>query len=350
MGGANWSSEQSLNAFEDNGWAMSYTSLHRLARFPAVVRLGERYNITFKGTNPRNMRFALSGAPPDAGVTVHLQCGSPEQVEVRRAWSGQRGVGAVVASLPENREDALHPDAFPNGANVWNNARRSLRFVVKGQEPVLLRTMNSVQVSLKLATTVESFYDKGGTREFATRVAFTLGIPSHRIRIVSVIQVSRRRLRLLQANSAKPTLAVDFLVVEDIQTAENVTNSTGTTGTGTNTEDPPGSELVADEANMTAVQDEQEATALALGGVAATAMSLAMEELSSIASKLTTALGVRAGTSDGNIATPTDASNASNVTGDDAGDDTGGLGLDMFGSILAVTAPVQSNNVCCSKM
>ena len=52
---AGWGSTQHLNAFEDNGWTLSYTSLKRLARFPAVVRLGEKYNITFAGTNPRQV-------------------------------------------------------------------------------------------------------------------------------------------------------------------------------------------------------------------------------------------------------------------------------------------------------
>ena len=45
-----------LNCYMDRRWDDDYTSLLRLSRFPAVVELGNQYNITFAGTNPRSLR------------------------------------------------------------------------------------------------------------------------------------------------------------------------------------------------------------------------------------------------------------------------------------------------------
>jgi len=48
-----------LNSFEDVRWDQGYTSLKRLSRFPSLVQKGRTYNISFTGTNPRSMRFAM---------------------------------------------------------------------------------------------------------------------------------------------------------------------------------------------------------------------------------------------------------------------------------------------------
>jgi len=61
-----------LNAFMDHDWDGFYTSQRRLSRFPAQVKTGKAYTVTYTGTPPQNMRYVLradSGAP---GITVKI--------------------------------------------------------------------------------------------------------------------------------------------------------------------------------------------------------------------------------------------------------------------------------------
>lgn len=43
----------------DHIWHGFYTGLKRFSRFPAVIPLGEKYDIKFKGTNPKSLLFDL---------------------------------------------------------------------------------------------------------------------------------------------------------------------------------------------------------------------------------------------------------------------------------------------------
>ena len=54
------------------------------------------------------------------------------------------------------------------------------------------------------ACVCEDFYDSGGTEAFVTKLAFSLGIPWSRIRVVSVVAGRRRRLSW---GEGLPTLA-----------------------------------------------------------------------------------------------------------------------------------------------
>eukprot|EP00935_MAST-01C_sp_MAST-1C-sp1_P000124 g124.t1 len=207
-----WRYVQKLNCFRDEGWDMSYTSMKRRARFPVSLRLGRHYRVAFAGTNPRDMRIALSSAAHDEGVVLTLFYQSPEQIEVRREWNmelvtpSSESQWSALTAMPQGGQFSRAD--YDHGANVWMNLQRKLSLVVRGKEPLLLRTLNSVKVSLKLAMTTESFYDSGGTEAFVNRLAFTLGIPRSRIRSVSVVAARRRRLaqgELVEARVVHPS-------------------------------------------------------------------------------------------------------------------------------------------------
>ena len=91
--------------------------------------------------------------------------------------------------------------------------------MVRGDEDVTFKTLDSVQVSLKLATTVSDFYDKGGTQTFISNVAYSLGIPSSRIRIVDVRSAGRRLAMMRRSGmrrlAAAAGMEVDFAIVEE---------------------------------------------------------------------------------------------------------------------------------------
>jgi hypothetical protein len=261
-----WKYLNVLNAYRDEGWNGAYTSGIRPARFPVSIRLGQHYDIRFSSTNPRDLRVALSSAGWDEGVVLTVRYQSPEQIEIRRA-----STMSFVPPLAENYHDELvrlptNRSAFArdaiHGSSVWVNLERKLSFVVRGTEPLLLRTLNSVKVSLKLASSVEDFYDSGGTEAFVTKLAFSLGIPWSRIRVVSVVAGRRRRLswgeglptfedrpegaqatgrkeegRLLtvadnSTGDSSGGLAIDFVIVEDTSYIEQESNSSSASNSG----------------------------------------------------------------------------------------------------------------------
>ena len=76
--------------------------------------------------------------------------------------------------------------------------------------------IDAVQASLTMALSVEDFYDAGGTDEFVSNLAFTLGIGFDRIRVIDVIAVPARRLG--QRRSLAQTaggVQVDFAVLPE---------------------------------------------------------------------------------------------------------------------------------------
>ena len=79
--------------------------------------------------------------------------------------------------------------------------------------------MVTVQIlaSATLVLTNAQFFDQGGTDAFMARVAFTLGIPIERFRVVDVVQVNtRRRHRSLLSVST----VVDFSVLSKLEADE----------------------------------------------------------------------------------------------------------------------------------
>jgi hypothetical protein len=145
----------------------------------AMVRSGSAagiVNIGFPGTPPRGLRFRLRtegqelpGAASGAasGVLVRVRFASPQTHELRGA-GGQKFTPTTHATTPVST-------ANPAGSASWDNPSRTLTFVVKGGADVEIITLDSVQVSLKLATTMSDFYDKGGEQTFISNIAYSLG-------------------------------------------------------------------------------------------------------------------------------------------------------------------------------
>eukprot|EP00898_Chlorokybus_atmophyticus_P004648 jgi/Chlat1/5184/Chrsp33S05041 len=166
-----------INSMMDHMWDFQYTSLLRESRFPAMLKPNYKYRIAFSGTPPRNMRFQMEDASPNEGVVLAIKYTSPELIEV-----SVDGVGVVP--MDNSIVDVL-PN-MPAGTNTFNRLTATLTFVVKGPVVVRLRTLDAVQVTLTLQTTVELFYSSGITT-FISRLAFALGISISRVLVYTAI-------------------------------------------------------------------------------------------------------------------------------------------------------------------
>ena len=172
-----------------------------MSRFPVQLELGNQYNITFTGTNPRDMRFHIRGDINNIGTILSIQYQSPELLELSIN-------GNVIP--PQNSMVNL---SNPTGSNYYEILARRLNFLVKGPQIVKIRTLDAVQVSLALQTTVKEFYDGGGEDTFIDRISYVLGIDPARVKIDSV-----------RAGS----VLIDFAILsinETVPTSVNYTNN-----------------------------------------------------------------------------------------------------------------------------
>jgi len=159
--------------------------------------MGQTYNITFTGTNPRDMRFHIRDDADAIGTVISIQYGTPELLQV------------YVESdfvVPSDSPVALTDGT---GANYYEFLPRRLTFVVKGPSMVFIKTVDAVHVNLALDTTMKDFYDGGGEEAFVDRVAYILGIDPKLIKIASVRSGS---------------VIIDFAIMDTQELAPNITS------------------------------------------------------------------------------------------------------------------------------
>ena len=92
--------------------------------------------------------------------------------------------------------------------------------VIKGSDPIEVRTAPVVQVSLNLAVSIDDFFSPGA---LINNLAFVLRIDPSRIRIVKIISEDtplRRRRNLLAANEFTITFEFGELPVLNVSTPE----------------------------------------------------------------------------------------------------------------------------------
>jgi hypothetical protein len=147
-----------------------------------------------------------TGSAADA-VIISLRYGSPEIIEVSYN-------GAEV----ETQSDAVAL-TDPSGANNWDRRTRRLTFVLRRDAIVSLRTVDAVQVSLTVTTTVNDFYSNSGEASFIDRIAFVLNIDPRRVRVMDVVQVSSST----KANT--PQTQIIFAIVNEAELSPSATPS-----------------------------------------------------------------------------------------------------------------------------
>eukprot|EP00744_Colponema_vietnamica_P007563 GILI01010870.1.p1 GENE.GILI01010870.1~~GILI01010870.1.p1 ORF type:complete len:738 (+),score=179.47 GILI01010870.1:37-2214(+) len=218
-----------LNSFMDHGWNFDYTSLKRLNRFPTAVEMNRAYNVSMAGSNPRLWRMQLQGAlDANDAVVVNLKYGTPETIEV---WVN--GVTKVDGIDGRRQPDRVPTVNDPVGTNRYWPLDRQISVVLKGTDFVLLRVVNTVQVSLRMDTNLNDFFDNDGESKFIFRLALSLGISADRIKVVDIRQgsvivdfavVPKSFNTTASANATTPA-AASLAEIQDLQAVASVLNA-----------------------------------------------------------------------------------------------------------------------------
>lgn len=196
-----------MNGPMDHGWCTHYTCLKRLSTFFSIVVLGTDYQLWFTATNPGHLRFLLLNTHGGEGVRLSIWYKNPQRKDIYK--SGVYVEASNAISQPNGRVRRPNGDQYipkldnsDSGANYFDRMKQTLHLVIKGSEPVEIKTPPVVQVALDLAVSLDDFFDPDS---FVQNVAFVLGIDESSIRVVDVIAedtpISKRRRRGLLAEA-----------------------------------------------------------------------------------------------------------------------------------------------------
>lgn len=160
----------------------------RQNRFVSYILLNKTHNITYDGTNPADLRHRLQH---------RTLTGQPENfVIVKYMYQYQMSIQVLVNDVivpyyPFDRQPDLNLHTNICGANNYFFRNRTIHFVVHGDMNCLVRVrlINSVQINMRLATTVEEFWSSNSTQQtlFINRIASLLQIPANRVKVVGLV-------------------------------------------------------------------------------------------------------------------------------------------------------------------
>ena len=192
-----------LNGPQDHGWCLGYTCQKRLSTFPVILAMGETYDIVFTGTTPQSIRLHLLNTDVHQAVLVSIWYAVPNRLDVYtndgNVYVPPENYGLDLISneavlRPPSKDDPY--EYYPSverssaGDNYFDRESQTLYVLVRGNEPVLIKTSPLIVVTFNVpALSVDDFY---GDRLVENLAAF-LDLPPERIRIVDIIRARRKR-------------------------------------------------------------------------------------------------------------------------------------------------------------
>jgi hypothetical protein len=170
-----------LNTFMDHVWDGFYTGQKRMSRFPSILPMNRFMNITATGTWPNSMRYHLVAADDfkkPSVITVSYQ----HDYTIALYKNGVK-----QTPLQYTQDDLSQVQlSSPSGTYKWFFDTRKLQFNIRAGDIIELRTIDSLQLTVRMDMTTEEFFANNGVTNFIDRLAASLGIPAYRIRVAEV--------------------------------------------------------------------------------------------------------------------------------------------------------------------
>lgn len=171
----------------DHDWDGFYTSMRRLSRFPAQIRTGKSYTVTYTGTPPNNMRYALRSDSGTSGIVVKIPYPN----------AGSYNVAVNGSIVPMNGWDSINripklidPKTATCGTNRYVGVENYLEFYLSPDCVVNITPRDAILTSVRLQWTAAEFFSGDGVTTFCQRMAAVLGIDVSRVKVVAVYEGS----------------------------------------------------------------------------------------------------------------------------------------------------------------
>ena len=210
----NWTSK--TNGWKEWEWNGTEPKNRRVGRFVSTVVLGQIYNMSFASQPPSDMRFQLQkiNKTGDASQWISVYIYYPIANYIAVSVNKQ-----VIQPILASSNETVENRSGVCGANKYFSDNSTISFVVTGGDcQVRLSVTNNIQVSARIQTTVQEFFNKGGVTKFVDRMCAFLNITTDRLKVVGVFSGS---------------IVVNFVVVENTLILSD-TNNADTTNTTIN--------------------------------------------------------------------------------------------------------------------
>ncbi|KAA0710211.1 Fibrocystin-L Polycystic kidney and hepatic disease 1-like protein 1 [Triplophysa tibetana] len=235
-----------LNGPQDHGWCAGYACRRRVSLFHAIVATNKSFDIFFTSTTPQKMRLMMLNAKPTEAVRVAVFYSSPQRLDIyvnnklvaptNAQWNlGNTEYTAVEPTYPGQYLPSFNSD---HGSNFFDPDYKMLYVLLRGSEPVQIRTSPLLVVAFNLpAMTEEQFFGPDLIRNLA---AF-LKVPQNMIRITKIVRAGggarRRRATGLTVEieiSLPPVQTISTNSTNNINSTDSTTSTNNTTGTTEN--------------------------------------------------------------------------------------------------------------------
>ncbi|XDV34188.1 hypothetical protein PO909_004380 [Leuciscus waleckii] len=213
-----------VNGPQDHGWCAGYTCQKRVSLFHAIVATNKSFDIYFTSTTPQKLRLMLLNAGPTEAVRVAVFYSNPQRLDV---YVNNTLVGPTNAEWNAGKTDyTLHEPTYTgqyvpsfnssHGSNFFDQDYKMLNILLRGSEPVQIRTSPVLFLAFNLpAMTEAEFFGPN----LINNLALLLKIPANKIRITNIVRegTNARRRR-----SAGLTVQVEIRE-PPVQTSTNST-------------------------------------------------------------------------------------------------------------------------------
>jgi hypothetical protein len=177
-----------VNGYMDHDCEVGYPSFKKTPVHGSLITFNKNYKITFTGSVPSPIKIMmfdhLYPLSPIKKAIFQIKYPQPQTIVVFK-----NGVEIKTKMWkPSEVIDLTSSSSMVCGDSKWTPVENILEFVVTNEKDcdLLLKQVNSLQMSIRLDITVEDFYSKGTGNQLIYNIAAILGIPIEQIRITGV--------------------------------------------------------------------------------------------------------------------------------------------------------------------
>ncbi|XP_056106662.1 fibrocystin-L-like [Rhinichthys klamathensis goyatoka] len=182
-----------VNGPQDHGWCAGYTCQKRVSLFHAIVATNKSFDIFFTSTTPQKLRLMLLNAGPTEAVRVAVFYSNPQRLDV---YVNNTLVGPTNAEWNAGKTDYIlreptytgqYVPSFnsSHGSNFFDQDYKMLNILLRGSEPVQIRTSPVLFLAFNLPAMTEAEFFK---TKLINNLALLLKIPANKIRITNIVR------------------------------------------------------------------------------------------------------------------------------------------------------------------
>ncbi|XP_029299003.1 LOW QUALITY PROTEIN: PKHD1 like 1, tandem duplicate 1 [Cottoperca gobio] len=215
-----------INGPQDHGWCSGYTCQKRVSLFHSIVATGHSFDVFFSSVSPQKLRLMILNSDPSESILVSIFYSKPQRLDVyvnniliaptNVKWNADQSDYTLKKPIrPGQYTPQLNATV---GNNYFDQDYKMLKVVVRGSQPVEIRTSPVLFISFELpAMTEDEFFGES----LIQNLALFLKVPPNMIRITNIIREDGSARRRKRSTGLKVEVEIKK---PPVQQASNTTN------------------------------------------------------------------------------------------------------------------------------